>query len=531
MKFEVPDPNAQRTDKALIPEFQGNASMEESLEVAVNGTVVPGASKFLTTDDALAAIAENKSLSPAESFVNGQAMGERAPVTNGGTLGDEESQIPLKSDEETSKKDDLMKGSTHGSLSSIWHDEADQQDFLGDGGDQKGNRRLRRFIRENVVQVPMSIATRIASVRSASMRNLRTSTTELPIQSVPIVQGDQSDSQSVTLARGSVQPSGEVVVGDEAIDQASLRRAEEIVCGGESWAQRSTRLLEESKSSTLDDPEGVVGEIVPFMAKSNDDLRQEVFVMQMIHYYKSVFANAGLPLWLRTYRILSTSKTTGLIEFLSDSISVDGLKKQEKFPYENGGLRAYFEQVYGIPSSASFKAAQMNFVYSLAGYAVVSYLLGLKDRHNGNIMLDTKGHVVFIDFGFAMGMAPGHEASMERAAFKLTKEYIEVMDGEGSECFEEFCRLFVEGFLAARANSQIALGLVEIMMYRSNYPCFSGSRYGNGVALKRFEERLMLRVPENKVKARAFGLIKQAKNHLGTRLYDKFQKFSNGYAI
>ena len=250
----------------------------------------------------------------------------------------------------------------------------------------------------------------------------------------------------------------------------------------------------------------------------------------MIYYYKSVFVKAKLPLWLKTYRILSTSNTTGILEFLTDATSLDSLKKAEGYPVD-GGLRRYFEMVYGAPDTHSFKAAQANFMQSLAAYSIVSYLLGLKDRHNGNIMIDTRGHLFHIDFGFALGMAPGHEFSMERAPFKLTKEYVEVMGGVGSDCYKEFERLFVAGIMEARKNSQMALGFVEIMMYQSNYPCFSGKRYGKGKALTGFERRLMLHVPESKVKKRALKLIRKAKQHRGTYLYDKFQLMSNGYAM
>merc|ERR1740133_101558 len=89
-------------------------------------------------------------------------------------------------------------------------------------------------------------------------------------------------------------------------------------------------------------------------------------------------------------------------------------------------------------------------------------------------MIDMFGHLIHIDYGFCMGMCVGHEFTMERAPFKLTEEYVEVMDGPNSDCYKEFVHLFVEGLKAARQNSQIALGLVEIMMYRSNYPCFFG---------------------------------------------------------
>jgi phosphatidylinositol 4-kinase len=130
-----------------------------------------------------------------------------------------------------------------------------------------------------------------------------------------------------------------------------------------------------------------------------------------------------------------------------------------------------------------------------------------------------------------MGMKPGHEFSFEQAPFKLTKEHVEVMDGVGSECYKEFQCLFVAGFEEARKNSQIALGLVEIMMYKSNYPCFTGWRYGDGTALVKFEQRLMLNVPDKNIKKKALRLIHKSKQHFGTYLYDAFQKATNGYAI
>mmetsp|Transcript_3576 Transcript_3576/g.8610 ORF Transcript_3576/g.8610 Transcript_3576/m.8610 type:complete len:1175 (-) Transcript_3576:71-3595(-) len=405
-----------------------------------------------------------------------------------------------------------------------------QKPSKGKGSPVRANRQLKRFLRESMISVPRKLAHHLERKHSRH-------TEEILVDDVPIATGKHVLSGShglgkgVYVGRSSVMDQNKILIGKSGagdIDQESMNRAREIVCGGETWAEKSFRMLEGIKNKPED--KEVQLEIVCLLSKSNDDLRQEVFVMQMIHYYKSVFIAADLPLWLKTYKILSTSASTGLLEFNQDSTSLDGLKKSEHYPKE-GGLRKYYENTYGGPDSVSFKAAQRNFMQSLAGYSVVCYLLGLKDRHNGNIMIDMYGHMIHIDYGFCMGMCVGHELTLERAPFKFTQEYVDVMGGIDSECYKEFVRLFVEGMMEARNKCHIALGLVEIMMYKSNYPCFSGRRYGGGQALRGFRERLMLDIPDELAERKAKDLIKKARDHWGTRAYDSFQQWSNGYAM
>ena len=373
---------------------------------------------------------------------------------------------------------------------------------------RKYNYELSTLIREKLTKMPKIISN---ALRKRKQNKSQKFIEEFPMDNLKIVQPHSHDDDddasvyssccgSIMIADGEILHSGKERDG---IDFESLDRAKVLICGSETWEEKSERMLHE-KQSQLSDTGAC--EINGVMVKSNDDLRQEVFVMQMIHYYKSVFINADLPIWLKTYRILSTSQSTGLIEILTDATSIDSLKQHEKFPKE-GGLRSYFEYCYGKPSSQSFKAAQRNFMLSLVGYSLVSYFLGLKDRHNGNIMIDTRGRIIHIDFGFAFGMAPGHEFSFERAPFKMTSDYVKVMGGKDSSCFQEFRELFVSGFKAARSGSQIALGLVEIMMYESKYPCFSGHRYGGGKALEQFQEKLMLETAEKDLEEEIVHLI------------------------
>ena len=79
-------------------------------------------------------------------------------------------------------------------------------------------------------------------------------------------------------------------------------------------------------------------------------------------------------------------------------------------------LREIFKMIF----KENFEAAQFNFIMSLAGYSVICYILKVKDRHNGNILLDAEGHIIHIDFGFMISNGPGGY-NFESAPFKLTE--------------------------------------------------------------------------------------------------------------
>lgn len=81
---------------------------------------------------------------------------------------------------------------------------------------------------------------------------------------------------------------------------------------------------------------------------------------------------------------------------------------------------------YGSQDSPAFRRAQRNFIVSLAASSVATYILQVKDRHNGNVMIDDDGHILHIDFGFIFETSPAGNMRFESANFKLTLEMVQV---------------------------------------------------------------------------------------------------------
>ena len=144
---------------------------------------------------------------------------------------------------------------------------------------------------------------------------------------------------------------------------------------GELWQWKEQRIRAASPFGRLDG-----WRLAMFIVKAGDDLRQEQVAMQVIALTREIWREEGLGLWLRPYQILCVGDQAGLIEAVADAKSVDHIKKRAPCFTT---LREYFERVYGGPYSRTFREAQRNFMRSLAGYCIVTYLLQVRKNQGG----------------------------------------------------------------------------------------------------------------------------------------------------
>ena len=104
---------------------------------------------------------------------------------------------------------------------------------------------------------------------------------------------------------------------------------------------------------------------------------------------------------------------------------------------------------YGNESSAAFMQARLNFIKSLAAYSVVSFILQIKDRHNGNILIDDFGNLVHIDFGFIFDWSPGKDICLESANLKMIREFIKILrESVKAEPYQLFVQRIIKGYHA-----------------------------------------------------------------------------------
>lgn len=307
----------------------------------------------------------------------------------------------------------------------------------------------------------------------------------------------------------SVPPGCEQCPAFKRNEQAVTTRAS---IWGEPWGAKKERLRKASPFSRYSS-----WELTAAVVKGGDDVRQELLASQVIQQFSQVFKEANLPLWLKENEVLVVSSTSGFIECIQDAISVDSIKKG--FPGKT------LADIFKVAFADRLFEAKRNFIESCAAYALVTWFLQVKDRHNGNLMMDSSGHVVHIDFGFMLSNSPGGNMAFERSPFKLTREFLDVMDGECSDQYEYFRTLVIRGFLEARRHMERIALPIKMLLSGSRLACF---REGAECVLEGLADRFFIRLSEEACIEKIVDLIDTSANNWRTIQYDNYQRIVHG---
>ena len=70
-------------------------------------------------------------------------------------------------------------------------------------------------------------------------------------------------------------------------------------------------------------------------------------------------------------------------------------------------MKAYLESC--VRRDLTIDQVMKNYIWSLASYVILNYILGFGDRHLSNVMINNEGKFFHIDFGYLFGQEPIHK--------------------------------------------------------------------------------------------------------------------------
>ena len=284
--------------------------------------------------------------------------------------------------------------------------------------------------------------------------------------------------------------------------------------------------------------------------KHDEDMRQEMLAIQFLNICDHILKASGLDLKMKKYKCISVGENRGFIEWVPGAISLSEICKPmgreikaddhktraidpDVSAHSNGDDAQTFVRtgawckheslrslrnvskskgkhdlgLYGnnpiqdflrsnaYDSNAPYfiqKDIMDNFVKSCAGYCVVTYLLGVGDRHTDNLLIHPDGYFLHCDYSFILGQDPKTFLPM-----RITEHMVNGMGGRESDNFAKFLSLAGAAFVCLRqpASVRVLMSLVQGMLH-SHIPDISITQKPCE-ALKFIHQRFSLDLDDN----------------------------------
>ena len=194
--------------------------------------------------------------------------------------------------------------------------------------------------------------------------------------------------------------------------------------------------------------------IKSFILKTKNELTNEYIINQLIHHFNQIFKNTDLPLSLLPYDVIQLSSSISLIEKKEDMLSIKDLNAKIKSKF--GNLNSFFRNFF----CNNFEEAQKNFTESLCSCCLFSYLFNSQENLIENTVMDKNGRINLYTFEHLLST----KNTKSPIAFALHKDFIDIMDGEGSGMFQYFKSIIIRGMIEIKKHFEIFEKIIDIVI-------------------------------------------------------------------
>ena len=136
------------------------------------------------------------------------------------------------------------------------------------------------------------------------------------------------------------------------------------------------------------------GHKYPVILKVGDDMRQDALALTVIRFIDDNIKRFHIDMHLTPYAVVPISRVYGLCEFVVGAKALSKVLAQT-----NNTIEDFFDV-------QTKEICRERFVRSSAAYTVISYVLGVGDRHLDNLLMTSSGNFFHVDFGFMFGQDP-----------------------------------------------------------------------------------------------------------------------------
>jgi len=223
-----------------------------------------------------------------------------------------------------------------------------------------------------------------------------------------------------------------------------------------------------------------------------EDVRKDRLVVTIKYILNMLIPNFHLL----PYSVFPIHETYGFIEMREGNTVYD-------IEGEGGSIQNFI-----LENNAQKNIIELrrNFIQSCASNCLLCFMLGIGDRNLHNILIDTEGNMIHVDFSYVLG----HDPKFESSEMKITKGMVDMLGGINSEGFKVFQDFCANGFQQIREESNFWFILLTYLA-KSKPPILK--HHSKMLEIRKFhEQRLMSNCSDSECTVRIYDVVNRNSN-------------------